>query len=107
GGGFGGGGPGGGGPGMMIGKEMMGQGDKDADKKLSKDEMGALAEVWYDKLDFLKSGKVSQDQFVARFDQIIPPQQRPGGGAGGGGGRGGSGGAPGAGAGGAGGGGAG
>ena len=103
----GGGGPGGGGPGMMIGSQMMSQGDKDADKKLSNDEMGALAEVWFDKLDFLKSGKVSQEQFVGRFDQIIPPQQRAGGGAGGTGARGGGGGggAPGAGQGGAGGGG--
>src|SRR3954465_15330203 len=85
----GGGGPsgaGGGGPGMLIGNQMMSQGDKDADKKLSKDEMGTLAEGWYDKLDFLKSGKVSQEQFIARFDQIIPMPQGAGGARAGGGG---------------------
>src|SRR5207253_9323487 len=99
GGGFGGGGPMGGGPGGMIAQQMMKQGDKNEDKKLSKEEMGALAENWFDKLDSDKSGKVNQEQFVAKFNEIVPMPQRQGFGDGqggqGGGQRGGPGGGPG------------
>src|SRR5439155_874162 len=94
-GGFGGGGPMGGGPGGMIAQQRMKQGGKDEDKKLSKEEMGALGENWFDKLDSDKSGKVSQEQFVAKFNEIVPMPQRQGfggGGFGGGGQRGGPGG---------------
>ncbi|HEV8292569.1 MAG TPA: c-type cytochrome domain-containing protein, partial [Tepidisphaeraceae bacterium] len=78
GGGFGVGGPGGigGGPGGMIASQMMKQGDKNDDKKLSKEEMGALAETWFDKLDSDKTGKITQEQFVAKFAEIVPMPQR-------------------------------
>ena len=90
------GGRGGFGPGMMIAPQMLSQGDKNGDQKLSKTELTALADAWFDKLDSEKAGKVSQDQFVERFNDILPPRQgfgRPGGpggagGPGGGGGRG-------------------
>src|SRR5439155_18784877 len=82
-GGFGGGGPMGGGPGGMIAQQMMKQGDKNEDKKLSKEEMGALAENWLDKIDSDKSGKVTQEQFVAKFNEIVPMPQRQGFGGGG------------------------
>ncbi|HEV8377518.1 MAG TPA: hypothetical protein VGP99_01615, partial [Tepidisphaeraceae bacterium] len=82
----------GGGPGGMIAQQMMKQGDKNEDKKLSKDEMGALAEAWFDKVDSEKTGKVNQEQFVARFGEIVPMPQRGGPGGPGGGGPGGQGG---------------
>jgi hypothetical protein len=50
------GGRGGFGPGMMAAGPMMAQGDKNADKKLSREEMIALAEAWFDKLDNEKNG---------------------------------------------------
>jgi hypothetical protein len=88
----GGGGGGGFGPGMVLAPQMMSQGDKDGDKKLSKDEFTALADTWYDKLDPEKTAKVTQQQFTARFGEILPAQgnrggaqgggQRPGGGGG-------------------------
>jgi len=59
-------------PGMLIGTQMMAQGDKDADKKLSSDEMKALAEMWFGKLDEAKVGEVSQEQYMKRLDQIMP-----------------------------------
>jgi outer membrane protein assembly factor BamB len=67
-------GPGGGGgfgPGMFVGPQMMSQADKNADKKLSKEEFTALADVWFDKLDADKAGKVARDQFV---EKLPPPQ---------------------------------
>jgi hypothetical protein len=48
------GGPGGGrgfGPGNILSGQMVTQGDANADKKLSKDEFGKLADTWFTKLD--------------------------------------------------------
>ncbi len=63
--------------------------------KLTRQQMAALADTWYDKLDANKTGKISQADFVTAFAAISPPPA--GGGFGGGrgfsgGGRGGSGG---------------
>ena len=80
----------------MLATQMIAQGDKNADQKLSKEELGALADAWFDKLDTEKSGKLSSQQFSAKFGELLPaPQSGPPGGAGGrgpGGGRGGFGG---------------
>lgn len=67
------GGPGGGfGPGTMVTGAMMTQGDKDADKALSKDEFTALADQWFDKVDPDKTGSVTRDQFTERFASVLP-----------------------------------
>jgi len=79
--GFGGGrgGPGGGrggfGPGMMIASQMLSQGDKNGDQKLSKAELTTLADSWFDKLDADKAGTLSQEQFTGRLAEILPPPQ--------------------------------
>ena len=78
----GGGGPGGFGPGMFLAPQMLSQGDKNADQKLSKAELSALAGIWFAKLDVDKAGKLRQDQASERFDQIfvLPEGFRPPGG---------------------------
>jgi len=38
----------------------------------------ALADTWFDKLDPDKTGKITQEQFVAKFPEIIPAQNGPG-----------------------------
>jgi hypothetical protein len=82
----GGGGRGGFGPGGMLAPQMVSQGDKDGDKKLSTSEFSALGDAWYDKLDAGKSGKLSSEQFADKLGEVLPaPQGRPGGGPGGGG----------------------
>jgi hypothetical protein len=79
-------GPGGGGgfgPGMFIAPQVMSQADKNSDQKLSKEEFTALADDWYDKLDKDKTGKLTQEQFVERIPDVLPPPQGfgpPGGG---------------------------
>ena len=88
-------GPGGGGPGGMLASTMMTQGDKDGDKKLSKDEFTGLAGAWYDKMDAGNAGKLTQEQFTARLSEILPAGQQRQGGRGGPGGGGGGGGRPG------------
>jgi hypothetical protein len=84
-----GGGMGGFGPGGMLAGQMMTQGDKDGDKKLTKAEFTALADAWYDKVDPDKTGALTQEQFVAKFGEVLPAPQgggpRGGGGGGGGG----------------------
>lgn len=69
-------GRGGAGPGMMLARAMMSQADKDADKTVSKDEFTALADAWFDKMDSAGTGKLSREQFVQKFPQVVG---RPGG----------------------------
>jgi len=63
----------GGGAGALLAAQMLAAGDKNGDQKLSRDELIALADVWFDKLDTEKAGKVSQQDFVARFASVLPP----------------------------------
>src|SRR5439155_14880388 len=64
--------------------QMMAQGDKNSDQRLTKEEMSALADVWFDKLDANKAGKLKQEQFTSKFsDLLVPPQNPPAGGRGG------------------------
>ena len=82
--GFGGpGGPGGFGPGMFIAGSMVSQADTNRDQLVSAQEFVALADAWFDKLDSDRSGKVSQQQFVTRFGEILASDRAPGPGGGG------------------------
>ena len=95
------------GPGNFIAPQFVSQGDKNADQKLTKEEMASLADNWFDKLDPDKTGKVTQEQLVENMSKILPappgfgrgggpqgpggpPEGGPGGGRGGGGGGGGN-----------------
>lgn len=75
-------------PEATLAAQLLSQGDKDADQKLTRAELTALAEAWFDRLDPDKVGKVRQEEFLQRFDGVTSPQ---GGGAGRRGGRGGAG----------------
>jgi type 1 glutamine amidotransferase len=74
-----GGGRGGFGAGPQLAAAMMTAGDKNADQKLSRDEFGALADTWYEKVDSDKAGKVAQADFAPRFAAAMPPPVAPGG----------------------------
>jgi len=39
------------------------------------DEFVALADAWFGKLDSDRTGKLSQEQFVARVGEVLPPPQ--------------------------------
>ncbi len=71
---------GGRGPGTQLAMQMMMAGDTNGDRKLSREELNALADTWFDKLDTAHAGKVNQADFTARFASVLPPN--PGGGAG-------------------------
>ena len=51
-------------------------GDTDGDGKLTRPELGALADAWFDKLDPGKTGKVAQADFPQRF-AAIPASAQP------------------------------
>ncbi len=89
------GGRGGFGPDMMLAPQMLSQGDRNGDQKLSKEEFMALGDAWFDKLDPDKSGKLTREQFSEKLGEVLPAPQgfaRRGGGEGrGGAGRGGRG----------------
>ena len=61
-----------GGPGAILAAPLMSQGDKNADKKLSRAEFTAVADAWFDTLDTGKSGRLSQQEFAQRFASVLP-----------------------------------
>lgn len=64
---------GGGGFAGSLATQLVTQGDKNSDQKLSRDEINALADVWYDKMDTGKAGRISQQEFPQRWALVIPP----------------------------------
>src|SRR5262249_4017344 len=45
-------------------------------RALSKTEISALADAWFDKLDEDKAGKLAPDQFSARFGELVPREEQ-------------------------------
>jgi type 1 glutamine amidotransferase len=72
-----GGGRGGFGPAAPVAARLMTDGDKNSDQRLSREELTAVADAWYDKLDAQKAGRVSQADFPQRFAAVIPPPPPP------------------------------
>lgn len=84
----GGGGRGGGafGLGTSVGPPIFAQADKDKNSKVTLEEFTGVADLWFDKLDPEKTGKLTQDQFAEKFYDAVPrPEDGPGGGGPGGG----------------------
>jgi type 1 glutamine amidotransferase len=48
-------------------------GDRNNDQRLSREEMSALADTWFDRIDSAKTGRVSQSEFPQRFAAMFPP----------------------------------
>jgi hypothetical protein len=57
---------------------MFSQADKNADQKVSKEEFVAIADLWFDKLDGEKSGKLNAEQFAAKFYDAVPAKDESG-----------------------------
>ncbi len=68
------------GEGTVLAPVVLRQGDTNHDQKISRDEMAALADTWFDKVDPEKTGKVDEADFATRFgSDINPPAARGGG----------------------------
>jgi outer membrane protein assembly factor BamB len=71
--------PGGFGLGTPIAPQLFSQADQNTDKKASKEEFTTVADIWFGTLDAEKAGKLSQEQFAARFYDALPPREGTGG----------------------------
>ncbi len=65
------------GPGATLAQQILAQGDKNSDRKLTKAEIDGVAEAWYDTLDSAKAGKLTQQEFSTRFPSILPAPAAP------------------------------
>ncbi|HEY4997876.1 MAG TPA: ThuA domain-containing protein, partial [Usitatibacter sp.] len=61
-----------GGPAATLAKALLAQGDRNGDGQLSSEELRALADAWFDKVDPEKSGRVERAAFVLRFAAVLP-----------------------------------
>ena len=63
------------GPAVMLSMQLVESGDKDDDEALSREEMVALADAWFDKIDPQKAGTVTKDQLFERLGAVgqAPP----------------------------------
>jgi len=68
-----------GGPANTLANEILTQADTNKDQKVSREELTALADSWFAKLDTDKTGKISQADFVARFNRTVMTPAAPGG----------------------------
>jgi type 1 glutamine amidotransferase len=66
-----------GGPGAPVVAQIVAQGDKNGDQRISRAEFTALADTWYAKLDTAKAGRVSQADFSDRFASLMPAPAAP------------------------------
>ncbi len=61
-----------GGAGGMLAAAIFTQADQNNDQKVTRQELGAVADAWFDKLDTDKAGKLSQAEFTQRFAGLMP-----------------------------------
>ena len=64
-----------------LATQILTQADKNSDQKISRDELRALADVWFDRMDTNKSGLVDHERMliglIAALPQSPPPPAAP------------------------------
>lgn len=60
-----------------LATQMIAQGDKDGDKRLSRAEFSTLADAWFDKMDPQNSGRISAADFPQRYASLMPAPPKP------------------------------
>jgi type 1 glutamine amidotransferase len=66
-----------GGPAGGLATQMIAQGDKNSDQKLTRAEITALADAWFDQMDTPKSGRVTREAFPQRYAALMPAPAAP------------------------------
>lgn len=64
----------------MLAGGLFTQADTNKNQKLTKAEFSGLAVTWFEKIDSKKTGKLSQQEFSAGMDEVLPPISFGGGG---------------------------
>ncbi len=68
-----------GGPGAMLSGGIFADADKNNDQKVTRAELNAVADAWFDKIDPQKTGSVTQADFSTRLPGAMPaPVAGPG-----------------------------
>jgi type 1 glutamine amidotransferase len=62
---------------VALAAQMLAQGERDNDQRLSRQELDDLADAWFDKVDPGKAGSVRQEDFIERLTPIANPPQPP------------------------------
>jgi type 1 glutamine amidotransferase len=57
--------------------QLMLGADKNADMRISREEFTGLADVWFEKFDTDKSGRIAKADFPARYAALTPPAAPP------------------------------
>ena len=60
-----------------LATQILTQADKDADQKISRDELRALADIWFDRMDTNKSGQIDHQRLVNGLLAAIPAAPPP------------------------------
>ncbi len=68
----------GGGGGGMLAAALFTQADRNTDQKVSREELAAVSDAWFDRLDTEKAGKVSQADFAPRLTGLMPQAAQAG-----------------------------
>lgn len=58
---------------LILTAQLLTAADKDNSNSVTKPEWTAVADDWFQKLDTAHTGKVSQADFVAHFNSVLPP----------------------------------
>ena len=67
----------GGGAAAPLAAQLVTQGDKNGDQRITRDEISALADVWFDRMDTGKTGRIAQADFQQRVAIVMPPPPAP------------------------------
>jgi hypothetical protein len=65
-----------GGAGATLSGAIFADADTNQDQKVTRAEMTAVADMWFDKLDAQKTGSVAQADFATRLAGVMPQPQR-------------------------------
>jgi type 1 glutamine amidotransferase len=59
-------------PARDLAAALVGQGDKDADQRLTPVELVTLIDAWFDAMDTARSGRVAESAFIERLGVLAP-----------------------------------
>jgi type 1 glutamine amidotransferase len=62
---------------FVLAGAIVSQADRNSDQRVSREELTGLSDVWYDKMDTAKAGRIAQADFPQRLTAAIAPPAAP------------------------------